>query len=386
MAMVNIMSEPKPSNMPESGSSKKVLYVTRNDGTDTRMSKECNSLRSQGYTVSFVGWDRSPDRQKSDPIPDIEKYVFTYASGFRSAGLLLSVWLYYVFLVKTICRVKPDIVHVVNEDMAIMVLPLKPFLGFKVVCDIYDSFKLRYAGKNLFVRMLAAWLCQCAWRYSDAILVTDEDRRAKLELRTDKTWVVPNYPVDPEKVASVQLESAASRIYLYVAGTLYKQRGLENITAILNRHEEVHVISAGWVYDDIAENFVKHRKVQFMGVLTPGESLGYAAACDAVIALYEPVNDNMLLASPNKIYDAMCVGRPVIINSETNISNWVVAQGVGYSCAYNDIEALRNIIREVAAKKQAGTEDWQHIRGLFEQGYSWTVAEDSMLNAYQSMH
>lgn len=371
------------SHTPES---KKVLYVTRNDGTDTRMSKECNSLSARGYSVTFLGWDRSPHGQKSNPIPDIEKCILTYASGFRSANLLLSVWRYYFFLIRAVIRIKPDIVHVVNEDLAVMLIPFKPFLRFRMVCDIYDSFKLRYDGKNSVVRGLANLLCKCAWKFSDAILVTDKERRAKLQLDENKTWVVANYPVDPDHLTDIKLEKSGERIYLYVAGTLYSQRGLENIIAILNELEDVYVICAGWIYDDMAKKFIEHSKVEFLGVLTPEESLGYAAACDAIIALYEPVNNNMLLASPNKIYDAMCVGRPVVINSETSISEWVVAQGVGYSCDYSDIDVLKKIIVEIASKKQSGDTQWRHIRDVFEKGFSWSVAEASMFKAYQSLY
>ena len=67
----------KPRNADAQGQRRpvKVLYASRNDGTDTRISKECNSLLAAGYQVVFVGWDRNPGVVKSNPMPDVDKEV-----------------------------------------------------------------------------------------------------------------------------------------------------------------------------------------------------------------------------------------------------------------------------------------------------------------------
>jgi hypothetical protein len=42
----------------------KVLYLTRNYDTETRMIKTCNSLQRLGHKVTFVGWNRTPGVSK----------------------------------------------------------------------------------------------------------------------------------------------------------------------------------------------------------------------------------------------------------------------------------------------------------------------------------
>ena len=86
----------------------------------------------------------------------------------------------------------------------------------------------------------------------------------------------------------------------------------------------VSIVSAGWPYDDFASQvFVPHPRVEFHGIVTARESLELAAGCDAIFAYYEPANAYMVNTSPNKVYDAMAVGRPVLINREVRLAGWV---------------------------------------------------------------
>ena len=48
----------------------RVLYLSRNDGTDMRVSKMCNSLARLGHEVYFVGWDRTPNASKKVLLDD----------------------------------------------------------------------------------------------------------------------------------------------------------------------------------------------------------------------------------------------------------------------------------------------------------------------------
>lgn len=363
----------------------KVLYVSKNDGTDTRMSKQCNSLAFANYDIAMLGWDRAPQRQKSNPIRGVRQIILRYKASYRSKMLLFSMWKYIFFLIRNIHREKPEIVHAVNEDLAVLVLILKPVYKYRVVCDIYDSFSLRYASSNWILRNIVNMLCKFAWRFSDAILVTDEARRARLKLRDTKSWIVPNYPVDVEGLEPALLPKKNGSTYVYVTGTLYAARGLRQMQSALDQTEGVYVISAGWIRDHIAEKFIEHPKVEYVGVITPAESLAYAASCDAVLAMYEPTDENMLLASPNKIYDAMCVGRPTIINSETNIAKWVSESKVGYTCSYWDERALIEILNSLSGHGPIELHRPNEIRALFERGYSWKTSEYALLRCYEML-
>ena len=150
--------------------------------------------------------------------------------------------------------------------------------------------------------------------------MTDPLRWERLGEFKNKAVVVGNVPEDPGGHLSTQLPTG--RIKILVTGAMSKSRGLEQILRAIERTPEARVVAAGRASDSFAEDvFLKHDQVDYRGVVTPHESLELAASCDAVFAYYSPSSQNHIYASPNKLFDAMCVGRPVIMNSEVKMSS-----------------------------------------------------------------
>ena len=73
------------------------------------------------------------------------------------------------------------------------------------------------------------------------------------------------------------------------------------------------------------------------------EALKLSQKVDYIICVYEPKNLNNINASPNKIFDAIQIQTPVIINREVKISKFVNDINLGYiikdyfNINYNDL-------------------------------------------------
>jgi glycosyltransferase involved in cell wall biosynthesis len=371
---------------PDNKSALKLLYLSRSDGTDTRISKECKSLKRHGHDVLFLGWDRNPDKNKPDPMPGIKKHIYvTAAQQGKSLRAFFHFLRYWAFIASTLLRERPGAVHAVNEEMAFIVLALKPVLGFRLVCDIFDSISLRYAHLKFPLNIPVKIVCGLAWMCSDALLLTDERRAGRLPEYRRKIRIVANYPEDPGSELMSKTKVADNVIRLYVGGTLYRERGLRQLMRLMDMNPDVRAVCAGWVYDDQAREFIVHPSVQYLGVLTPADSLATAAGCDAVVALYDPCNQNNVWASPNKIYDAMCIGRPVLLNRETHISAWVQAENIGYICEYDNVGELNNAMDLLRTGKAESHLTAARIRKVFERGYSWGQAEKELFAAYNEI-
>src|SRR5690606_42137033 len=64
--------------------------------------------------------------------------------------------------------------------------------------------------------------------------------------------------------------------------------------------------------------------LQYYGILEQGKAIRLAAVrADYILCVYRPVNENNVYASPNKIFDAIQAGIPLIINREVNVAEWV---------------------------------------------------------------
>lgn len=378
----NHEQEAVPKMSAQRGRHQRIVYVARNDGTDMRVSKECNSLLRAGYEVHFVGWGKRVDGEWPDPMPDVPKHVFR-SRGSGSVGMkILQFPRFALHVAKAIHELRPEIVHGVNEEVGLLVVALQRFYGYKSICDIFDSVALVWGGSGFPVESMARLVTKTVHRGSDVLIVTDETRKMRLGVYEKKAWTVWNYPVDIGADAAFDMPNADGPVRLYVAGSLSAGRGLESVLRLIQCRDDVEVVSAGWLYDDVARTFVEHPKVDYHGVITPDDSLRLAVSCHAIVALYEPRNQNNLLASPNKVYDALCVGRPAIINREAQISKWVAENNVGHVVRYGEVDDLSAVIDELRQNRISMHDFVAAMRRFYETGYSWEVAERELLAAY----
>jgi glycosyltransferase involved in cell wall biosynthesis len=93
----------------------------------------------------------------------------------------------------------------------------------------------------------------------------------------------------------------------------------------------------------------------------------------------------MVNASPNKIYDAMAVGRPVLINREVRLAEWVEAAGVGFACDYQDIDGLRAIVSRLETERGALMAFAARARRLFVDRYQWAQMESRLAALYEDL-
>lgn len=294
-----------------------VLYLSLNDGSDTRINKEVWTL-GRHARVHFVGvqqdsGDRAYVRDKVSS--------FQVVRGRRRAGATL---LRLLMVTRRLLREhQPDSLHVVNEDLAFVLSPV--LHGHpRLVLDVFDSLFL----KRAMPRPAAALLQRYIYGLAKGILVTDGERAGLMPaLARDRLTIVQNYPYAYTGNKPVRPPGAPLRIY--VNGTVNQGRGTAFMEGLLGLSQPVEATLAGWLTDDAARALSRHPRVRFLGTVPQQRSMELAAAADYILCLYQPSNQNNLFASPNKIYDAVQAGTPVIINRETRVARFVEQHGLG---------------------------------------------------------
>lgn len=346
-----------------------IAIVISTDSADVRLRKTCRSLVALGHRVHVIGWNRRPDLRMSDDIDGVYMHILSHRVKRRS-WTISGQACFTRHVLKHLAVIKPHTVVAVNEDNIFRVLPLYGVSFKRLVCDLYDSHRDRASHRIFPVNIIASALCGFAHATADAIIATDETRRATLNVSPMRSFVIGNYPHDPGDSLSCNPVLGAPKIF--VSGTLAKRRGLDVIIEALRRAPQVRVHAAGWFADDFSESvFAKHPQVNYLGHLTPSESLIEASKCDAVLALYAPDCRNNILASPNKVYDAMSVGRPLVINEEALISRWVLESGLGSIVPYYNVDSLAECLDQLSRHRGDLPRFAKHARSLFRAGFSW---------------
>jgi len=361
----------------------RIALVHTHDGSDVRIGKMCRSLSALGHDVHFVGWDKRPQERKDIDLGAATAHVLeletthgkTTASGYRK---------FYAHVLGHLARLRPRVVCAVNEDNALVLLPFKRVLYRYLVCDVFDALSDRHSEKSAMVKAAAALVATTARWGADRLIATDDVRFERFGRFRGKTTIIENFPEDPGPALSRALPTGPVKIW--VAGTLNRRRGLGQLIDALSLADEATVVSAGWAFDDFAKNtFLKHPRVDYRGIVTATEALRLAAECDAVFCFYDPVSVNNRFASPNKVYDALAVGRPVVINAEVGLAAWVEREKLGWSVPYSDAAGLVRILRELAQRRGTLAQEAARLRALFEGRYAWALMEERLEGLYESL-
>jgi glycosyltransferase involved in cell wall biosynthesis len=361
----------------------RIALVHGNDGSDVRIGKICRSLSRLGFEIHFIGWDRRPNVPKQidlgGAIPHVIKYETAHGKG-NLAGQLR----FYVHVIRVLAELRPRVACGVNEEAAFFLLPLKRLLYRYLVCDVFDSLGARAAGRAWHLRGLMRAMSAVGLWAADRLIATDENRRAMLGRFAGKAIVVENVPEDPGPELALQVPSGPIRIW--AAGSIEAEKGFPELLKAIEGLDEVEIWSAGWPYDDFAVDvFMKHPRVKYHGIVTSREALRLAASCDAVFSYYAPIHAYRTNASPNKVYDAMAVGRPVLINSEVRLARWVEEASLGIVCPYRDVECLRSAISGLQRRRASLQQFASYARQLFTEKYHWGLMETRLAELYGSL-
>lgn len=351
----------------------KVAVVAATDGTDVRISKICRSLQRLGCGVHLIGWDRRPQLAKTLQLGATELHILNRKT--RNGRWSLGGYLAFIrHLLGCLRRVKPDVAWAVNEDNGVVICLARGILYRYLVCDVFDALLDRHSGKSGPLRLALRAVSGIVRARADRLIATDERRYERFGRHRPKTVVVCNYPEDPGEAAARTMPRGPVRIW--VAGSLFRNRGLEQIVQATSGLDDVEIVSAGWLYDAYASTtFVASPQVRFEGILGPDDALRRAAECDAIYAFYRTDSINNVLASPNKIYDALSIGRPVIINDEVAVAAFIREHDLGYTCAYDDVAALRAIIAGLHRDRERLPAFAERARALFLDNYNWGQME-----------
>jgi hypothetical protein len=315
----------------------RLLFLSINDGSDTRINKEIVTL-SREFDIDFVGISESVTR------PFIADHVrkLVLARGRRRSILTLMHWWWNVFLLR--CRNRYATIHVINENLLLLLWPL--LLGQSVVLDIFDSMFLKSSFPG-WLRRLGQRIC---YSLPKKILVTDEARSELMpEYVRPKLLIIPNYPF---RYTGELLARDPSVIRILYAGSLVERRGTEFIAQLLAASTDIHVVMAGWIRDQSTQALTTLPRVEWLGVIPQQEIIRQASRCDFILCHYEPSSQNNIYASPNKIYDAIQAGVAVIINPEIRVSGFVREHHLGVvldAFEPDDIQAVIQSLRDFKA-------------------------------------
>lgn len=338
-------------------SKKKVVNVVLNNFVnDARVFKTTSSLSRNDHDVEIVA-------VHADGIPESEaKYGFKVTrvkvttKNFPKVKPVQLVK-YFEFLVRVFFRYRNrvDIVHCNDLNAMPIGYLLKKFSRNKVKI-VYDchEYETERDGMSSFEKKVLKFFEKYLIKFADSVMtVSDSIARCYSEdYGIDKPKLVLNCPMSVKLNKHDLLRGTLGirpdqTIFLYQGG-LKGGRGIELILEAfsdLESDENVLVcMGYGPLEGTIKEKACAHNTIFFHPAVSQDVLLSYTSSADYGILFYEDTCLNHRYCSPNKIFEYLMAGLPVLTSNLFEIRRLVESEGVGIVAQENTIESFREAV------------------------------------------
>jgi glycosyltransferase involved in cell wall biosynthesis len=160
-------------------------------------------------------------------------------------------------------------------------------------------------------------------------------------------------------------------------------RGIERISEAIKIIKNVRFLIAGRaIQRNLLEQITAQPNVEYKGVLDPADALALEAKSHVIIALYDLRKPYHRLAAPNKLFESMMLGKPVI----TNVSSEIVNEtGCGILVNYDDTQEITKAIELFKSNKKLRESLGANGRKYFLKRYNWGEMEKVLYGIYDNM-
>lgn len=357
---------------------------------DSRVEKEAWSLMKAGYKVHILAWDRSSSEYESDNYISVAGFYIpitrlghkaTFGDGLKN----IRPYLAFQFHVRRWLRKhKFDIVHACDFDTAFFSQSIVKKQKGKFVFDIFDF--LHGEPKNLFQRIVKKAQLRIINDADATIICTEERKRQIAGSRPKRLTIIHNTPSCSQVKNTKMNIRTKNRIRIVYVGILQDFRLLKEIGEIVSKTSslELHIGGFGKYESYFADLDSKYDNIYFYGCLSYEQTLDLESQCDIMVAIYEPNIENHKFAAPNKFYESLFLGKPVVMVKGTGMSDIVKKENIGVLIDYTK-EGFINGINHLISRK----EDWalisEKMKSLYNVNYSWDEMDKRLINLYSSL-
>lgn len=162
-------------------------------------------------------------------------------------------------------------------------------------------------------------------------------------------------------------------------------RYLKEMANVIKQHPEFewHVGGFGELEDYFKKLSNNYHNIYFYGKLQYSEVLFLEGRCDIMTAIYDPSVPNHKYAAPNKFYESLMLGKPVIMMKNTGmdriVSKYRTGEVIDLSNQNFSTAFLDSIIKISKDKNMISEE---YVRSLYKKMFSWNIMEKRLLRAY----
>jgi glycosyltransferase involved in cell wall biosynthesis len=319
---------------------------------DSRMTNLPKSLKEDGCKVSIISFDWFISKRN---YFDDEVKVFKLTKGKVSLFFYLS---FARILIRELLKTKADIFF--SED--IYTLPFVFIIGKLKRARVYYNSREIYAfigglRNRPYLQTLIRYIEKIFITKVDLVLTTGWMDSSYLEksFGINNTLVIRNIPTyqTPKGIIDFRKLYGLDKnvIVLLYQGVLLEGRGVPNILRAMIKMPDTVLIIVG--DGEQKSNFIKlagtlgiNDRVIFTGMISQKELINYTAGADIGLALIENISISYYYALPNKLFEYIMAGLPLLSSDLPQMKEVIEKYNVGESISIENDENIINAIRK----------------------------------------
>ena len=368
----------------------RICHITINPiDYERRILNQAQSAIEVGYQVDIISL-RLPGNEGGNT--QLRPYVWPLETPFYKGGVLKFLhfnWKVFLFLIK-----KPlEIIHC--HDL--WVLPAAVILSLFKHCNlIYDAHEF-YGGLEVFNRNKIRKKIWMAFEYLaiprvDVLITVSEplaDLYQKKYPNLKSVRVIRNLPkteFSDEGLKTSGFPVTKDAVILF-QGHFRPGRGLLNLFKAFSEIEDAHLvmIGGGELEEDLKEVVEKKnlaKRVTFMGYLPTDDLIRTTAQADLGIALFEPTSINYAYALPNKFFEYIMAGIPVLASNIKTFEDYIGTYQVGLTVDPSDISAISRKLVDMLSDGEK-MRQWRSNARKASKELNWELEAKKLIQIYE---
>lgn len=354
---------------------------------DTRIfQKECRTLAQSGYKVSLIA-----THPKIETVDGVE---IVPLPRFRSRGfrILLSPWAAF----RVARQLQADLYHFHDPELLLTGVLLKWTTKAKVIYDVHENHPKKIQARSWLPRpfkkivsLILTIIERLSIKTFDAIVAVTEHIAARFP--ASKTIIVKNYPLlkmTENKTDGTQYETN-NHTLIYTGGWT-DHRGIYQVVQALEHvtTPDVKLILLGRVIDAHVQEKAKalpgYSKVEYLG-LVPYKQLYSLLQTVAVGFVCNQAVHDYDLAQPNKLFEYMSTGLPIIASHFPLWQEIVEGNTCGLtvdSTKPKEIaKAVDYLLSNADLRKEMGENGYKAVNDI----YNWGIEGEKLLDLYKGL-
>ena len=370
------------------------VAIVRARAIDRAVNKVADGLSTHGYATTLLVWDRGRNVQTEENAHYTTR-AFRMKAPYDKVTVFPYLPVWWLYELYFLWKGRYDIMHVCDLDTLFPAIVAKLIRRNKLCYHIYDFYadnlpNGRFTLVRRAIRGIIASIERACVAFADVLFLVDESRLEEVRgARLPRVFYLYNSPRDlPQENKAVPIKRSDQSLLIFYAGVTEPKRGIEFLLRAVCEVDRVRVVLAGALTDDrflarIRENAAR---VQYIGWLhSYDEVLRWTLAADALFRFSDPTWPKTKYESPNKLFEAMMCGKPIIVSDQSRMADIVREEQCGIIVTYGNVEAIKAAIEAIRDNEHLRAKLGENGRRAYEERYNWGIMEARLLAAYRGL-